>query len=267
MGEHHHAYHRIAVIGEGKLADSILTNLVNAKHQTTQFTMESAWPSHIPCNLVIAITDENEAGKKQLIQRLESRVHEDTIIAVNSESIPLEDLQAISKQPSRILGLNWSYPADLSLFLEIVVNDGTARQNCKSLEALAKEKWGKDPYIAYSGFSLRARMMAAWAREAIYLVENDYASMESVDRACRNDAGYYLPFAGNFRYMDLMGTYAYGMVMKDLNPELSNDVRLPDNIADDASAYAPNTSEEKYRQFSEAIRALILKYDHETFDS
>ena len=65
-------------------------------------------------------------------------------------------------------------------------------------------------------------------REAFYLVENGYASVEDVDRACRNDAGYYLPFAGNCRYMDLMGTYAYGMVMKYLNPDLSKDRHLPD---------------------------------------
>jgi 3-hydroxybutyryl-CoA dehydrogenase len=30
--------------------------------------------------------------------------------------------------------------------------------------------------------------------------------------------------------MDLMGTYAYGLVMKDLNRELSKDTKLPDFI-------------------------------------
>lgn len=260
-------YQNVAIIGEGKLVDSILANLGNAKHTTTQLTDKGEWPNHIPCNLVVAITGETEAQKKEIIQRLESRVHENAIIAVNSESVPLENLQAVSKHPARIIGLNWSFPANLSLFLEIIVNDSTAQQHYIALEALATEKWGKDPYVAHAGFSLRARMMAAWAREAIYLVENDYASMESVDRACRNDAGYYLSFAGNFRYMDLMGTFAYGTVMKDLNPELSNDTRVPDNIAADVNAHAPNSSEEKYRQFSEAIRELILKYDHEAFDS
>jgi 3-hydroxybutyryl-CoA dehydrogenase len=60
-------------------------------------------------------------------------------------------------------------------------------------------------------------------REAVYLVDNGYASIADVDRACRNDAGYYLPFCGNCRYMDLMGAYAYGRVMKDLNPDLSKE--------------------------------------------
>src|SRR5690606_22811349 len=75
---------------------------------------------------------------------------------------------------------------------------------------------------------IRSRLLAALVREAFYLIENGYVGVEDIDRACRNDAGYYLPFAGNCRYMDLMGTWAYGTVMADLNPELSNASHLPD---------------------------------------
>ncbi len=64
-------------------------------------------------------------------------------------------------------------------------------------------------------------------REALYLVDNEYATVEDIDRACRNDPGYYLSFAGNFRYMDLMGPYSYALVMKDLNPELSKADKPP----------------------------------------
>src|SRR5690606_19420495 len=168
--------------------------------------------------------------KQHLIRRLESCVREGAVIAINMEGIPLAELQAVSQHPDRIVGLNWCYPADLTFFLEIICNEKTLPDHVRELEVLAKKGWFKDPYIVRSGFSVRARMMAAWAREAFYLVENGYASMESIDRACRNDAGYYLPFAGNFRYMDLMGTYAYGTVMKDLNPELSNATAVPDSV-------------------------------------
>lgn len=266
MGEYYQTYQKIALIGEGKLVDSVLANLTKAKHHTIQLSAQAEWPGYIPCNLVIAITDENEEVKKQLIPRLESRVNEDAIIAINSESVPLAELQSVSNHPARIVGLNWSYPADLSFFLELIVNDETAPRHSRALEVLAKEYWGKDPYVARSGFSLRARMMAAWAREAVYLVENEYASMESVDRACRNDAGYYLSFAGNFRYMDLMGTNAYGTVMKDLNPELSKDAQVSDDMRRRLKTYAPDSCPKKHRQFSEAIHALILKYDHEEID-
>lgn len=70
--------------------------------------------------------------------------------------------------------------------------------------------------------------MCALIREAFYLVEHNYVSAEDIDRACRNDPGYYLPFAGNFRYMDLMGTYLYGLVMEDMNPDLSAGSGIPE---------------------------------------
>jgi len=113
-------------------------------------------------------------------------------------------------------------------------------------------------------------------REAFYLVQNRYASIEDIDRACRNDAGYYLPFAGNFRYMDLMGTYAYGLVMKDLNKELSTESIIPEffkkimeeggkGMENKNGFYQYNEEEVKkwnklFNSFSYKIKRIIEKY-------
>jgi 3-hydroxybutyryl-CoA dehydrogenase len=117
--------------------------------------------------------------------------------------------------------------------------------------------------------------LCALVREAFYLIDQDYATMEDIDRACRNDAGYYLPFAGNFRYMDLMGTYAYGLVMKDLNPELSTQTQIPESFAslfngrNDAAetrSFYGNTREEldkmkmTAREFSYKIHRLMQQF-------
>ncbi|PPL02794.1 3-hydroxyacyl-CoA dehydrogenase NAD-binding domain-containing protein [Parapedobacter indicus] len=279
----------LLIVGDGKLAYSVAGNALRADQETTLLTSDvkaaysavkqampdrvkklilpKAWPTVLSHHWIVVITEERSDIKRQLIERLEGCVGKDAVIAVNTESIPLAELQAASRYPERILGLNWCYPADLTFFLEIICNEKSASNQIRALEAMAKNGWNKDPYLVKSGFSVRARMMAAWAREAFYLVENGYASIESIDRACRNDAGYYLPFAGNFRYMDLMGTYAYGVVMKDLNPELSQATVLPDSVVADFQDYAadhPERWEKIVRTFSEEIRELILKYPHET---
>ncbi|WP_262245757.1 3-hydroxyacyl-CoA dehydrogenase NAD-binding domain-containing protein [Parapedobacter soli] len=234
-------------------------------------TLLTDWPDAIPCDLAVAITPEQPAAKRNIIQQLACRLDDDAIIAINTESVSLEELQAGNPRPERILGLNWCYPANLTFFLEIIANAMSDAKSIDRLVTMGRERWGKDPYTIHSGFSARARMMAAWAREAIHLVEQGYASMESIDRACRNDAGHYLPFAGNFRYMDLMGTYAYGMVMKDLNPDLAQLTTVPEKLAEELVAYAVSGSAEReaaFQRFSEEIRALILKYPHpyETLD-
>lgn len=113
-------------------------------------------------------------------------------------------------------------------------------------------------------------------REAFYLVENGYVSVEGIDRGCRNDAGYYMPFAGNFRYMDLMGTFIYGLVMQDLNPELSKSRHIPHffqeliqkgNLGMDSGKGfydyqdgEPENWDALLQQFSYQISDLISKY-------
>ncbi len=178
--------------------------------------------------LSIVGAGENEAEKKRLLAELELVLPSRAVIALMSESVALSVLQEEALSPERLFLVNWAYPAHTTLFLELVANERSDRGQAGQLLELANTAWGKDAYLVCGERSMRARMISAMVREAFYLVSNGYASLEDIDRACRNDPGYYLPFAGNFRYMDLMGTSAYGMVMKDLNRELANDTRLPD---------------------------------------
>lgn len=226
--------------------------------------------------MAIGITEENLAVKQRLIHELEEALSPETIIALNMESFLLEDLQQNTKYPCRVIGLNWCEPAHTTAFLEIIGNRLTPAAVIKKVETLAVKCWSKDPYIVHCGYSVRARLMAAFTREAFYLVENGYASVEDIDRACRNDAGYYLPFAGNCRYMDLMGTYAYGLVMEDLNRELSKQDKLPlffTRLVESGKwgmqheegfyQYAEEEErewEKKFRKFSFEIKEIIAKY-------
>lgn len=282
---------RVFIVGDGEEAYRVAANTLGAGQETVLLTADRTaalaaierasrahthlltlladWPDAIPCDVAVAITTDEVTAKRRIIQQLACRLRADAIIAVNTESIPLDELQDGIEAPGRILGLNWCYPADSTLFMEVVANEQSDPRAVNRLTAMGREAWGKDPYTVHGGFSTRARMMAAWAREALYLLENDYASMESIDRACRNDAGHYLPFVGNFRYMDLMGTYAYGMVMKDLNPELAKMTSIPDNLEAELAAYIPSNRElreKAFERFSKEIRALILKYPHDALD-
>ncbi|MFN3381600.1 MAG: 3-hydroxyacyl-CoA dehydrogenase family protein [Runella zeae] len=118
--------------------------------------------------------------------------------------------------------------------------------------------------------------MYAMLREAFYLVENGYATVEDVDRSLRNDLGYWITFAGPFRFMDLTGIPAYLTVMKDLFPELSNTAQVPSMMEElvasgakgvsNAQGFYPYTAqsaehwEEQFIEFSYDIRKLAKKY-------
>jgi 3-hydroxybutyryl-CoA dehydrogenase len=293
----------IMVIGQDKLAYSIVSDLLlsgyaatlltenrqNAGEAISAYLPESKnldivtdWPEKICSQLVVLVTLDQLAEKQELIRQVEERCADDAIITVNLERLCLDEIQTHMRNKTRLLGLNWTYPVPRTFFAEVIANQYTDPASLADVEKWLKTYWKKDPYVVQHGFSIRARLMAAMLREGIYLVENDFASVESVDRACRNDAGFYLPFVGNFRYMDLMGTYAYGMVMKDLNRELSNIVTLPKILQEKRDKeetgmdngkgfYTYDLKEKEHWQevfaaFSEEIQQLITKYPHESFD-
>lgn len=280
----------IMVVGDDRLALSIAKGLHANDHPAVLLStvdnaavdgvqLDTNWPDTIPSRLVVVSTADRLLDKLEVIRRVEERVSDDTIIAVNMEAISLPEIAEGCQHPERIFGLNWTYPVDQTYFAEIIGYVNSDKETLDRLVDQVAKYWGKDPYVLRGGLSIRARMMAAMLREALYLVEEDFASVDSVDRACRNDAGYYLPFSGNFRYMDLMGTYAYGMVMKDLNPELSSSKDLSPLLEEKRNLgqvgmeqgqgfYGYTKDDRQYwekvfDEFSEEIKELINKYNHE----
>lgn len=291
----------VLLVGDGDLVASIAVCLLNAGHQvivcgnSKKFT--ETFNRHInsqakdddyadriivdedickepKCKLAIVITPEKESEKIHTLKKVTDTIAGDVIVAINTESISLKTLQQSCSNPQRLIGLNWSEPAHTTSFLEVIETE-LSSETAAEIIKLAKTHWGKDPYVVEND-GIRGRLISAMAREAAYLIENKYASYEDIDRACRNDAGYYLPFSGNCRYMDLMGTYAYGMVMKDLNPDLSKDKELPSfikkilnaggNGMENKKGFYNYTDEdvEKWRnqmdKFSYEIQAIIEKY-------
>jgi 3-hydroxybutyryl-CoA dehydrogenase len=113
-------------------------------------------------------------------------------------------------------------------------------------------------------------------REACHLVDSGIATVEDVDRSLRNDVGWWITFAGPFRYMDLMGVEAYYRVMKDLLPELSTSPEIPPLMRSVVETgghgisngrgfyrYTPAQSkrwEKLFLKFNYEIRRLAMKY-------
>ncbi len=162
-------------------------------------------------------------------------------------------------------------------FLEVICGEQSDIKYAEKIVALAEE-WGKEPSLVRKdirGF-ITNRLMYAMMREAIHLVENGYATIEDIDRACRNDMGYWITFAGLFRFMDLTGIPAYLTVMKDLFPELDNSTKAPHFIEDlvasgakgvsNAQGFYPYTKESAKKweklfiEFTYDIRKLSEKY-------
>lgn len=229
--------------------------------------------------VIIETIIENVEEKKQLYRQLETVISSTAIIGSNTSAIPVSILQEGLTHPGRLLGIHWAEPAHITRFMEVICGKDSDIKYANDIIALA-ESWGKEPSLLKKdirGF-ITNRIMYAMLREAFNLVENGYATVEDVDRSLRNDLGYWITFAGPFRFMDLTGVPAYLTVMKDLFPDLSNITEAPKTMVDlveagakgvsNAHGFYPYTKEsaekweEEFIEFSYDIRKLAEKYSH-----
>ncbi|CAF0889116.1 unnamed protein product [Adineta ricciae] len=227
--------------------------------------------------VVIECTLEDMTIKKQVYERIENVVSDQTIITSNTSAIPISLLQKETRVPDRFLGLHWAEPSHTTRFLEIICGDKSNQEKAEWLYKLS-HYWAKEPTLVRKdirGF-ITNRLMYALYREAFHLVENGYATVDDVDRACRNNAGYWMTLVGCFRWMDLTGVPAYHAVMKDLFPTLHNGTEVPkliDDLVNDGGKgisnahgfykYTPEEAQlwrETFEEFSYEVRRLALKY-------
>jgi 3-hydroxybutyryl-CoA dehydrogenase len=229
------------------------------------------------CFFISECVVENIDIKKTVYGLIESSVSDKAIITTNTSAIPITLLQKLVAHPERFMGMHWAEPAFTTPFLEIICGPQT---NINLAEAVYKtaSNWGKEPTLVRKdirGF-ITNRLMYAMFREGFNLVENGYATIEDVDRACRNDAGYWMTFCGMFRYMDITGLQAYHHVIKDLFPTLSTQTEMPrlieaiakegGNGITNGKGFYPYTQEEAaewekaFEEFSYEINSLAKKY-------
>jgi 3-hydroxybutyryl-CoA dehydrogenase len=306
---------RIGVIGLGLMGSSITTCILAAGHKVTalarhiekadeakkrilnflkqlreegilkedpdriiqRLTITDSYSLFADHEVVIESIIENIDEKKRVFQELENVLSPTTIIGSNTSAIPVTILQNGLQYPERLLGIHWGEPAHVLRFLEVICGKQSDIKHAEKIVALAEE-WGKEPSLVKNdirGF-ITNRLMYAMMREAFYLVENGYATIEDIDRACRNDMGYWITFAGPFRFMDLTGIPAYLTVMKDLFPELDNSTKAPAFIEElvasgakgvgNAHGFYPYTKESAkqwerlFIEFTYNIRKLSEKY-------
>jgi len=261
----------IAVVGLGLMGRSIVACLLAAGHRVTGVTNDLAASASTPemirelleemrrealltadaglvmSNFVLSgsIKDAAEAEiliesitedlemKRSLLREAEGVVSETCILATNTSALPVSLMQKGLAHPERVIGIHWDEPAHVTRFMEIIPGEVTTPALVEHVAKLA-ENWGKEPSILRKeirGF-ITNRISYAMYREACSLVDSGVCTVEDVDRSLRNDVGWWIPFVGPFRYMDLMGVESYARVMKDLLPDLSTGGQVPKLMSD-----------------------------------
>lgn len=150
--------------------------------------------------IVEAIVEKLEV-KRDLFHKLEEINDNDSILATNTSSIPVTQIARGLKHPERVAGLHFFNPAQIMKLVEVISGAETSAEVCNTLMELSK-KLGKVPVMAKDspGFIVN-RVARHYYVEALKILEEQAAELETIDALCES-AGFKM---GPFRLMDLIG--------------------------------------------------------------
>ena len=189
---------------------------------------------------VIESVTEDLVTKQAVFDELERVLAPTAVVASNTSAIPISLLQQTRQHPERFVGMHWAEPAHATRFLEIIRGEATSDDTITRTADLARQL-GKDPTVCRKdvpGFIVN-RIGYAMYREALALLEEGVADVETIDRSLRNTLGLWAASCGPFRWIDLTGGPAlYAKAMERVLPTLSTSAAVPAPMARLADADA-----------------------------
>ncbi len=174
------------------------------------------------CDLLIEAIIEKPEPKIDLFQQVAAMNAPETILASNTSSLSIRELQQNCPHPERVAGLHFFNPATLMKLVEVVSTENTSRHTTDALVAFCKQL-KKVPVTCTDapGFIVN-RVARHYYLEAMRLVEQGIADFESIDQIM-TATGFKM---GPFTLMDLIGMDINLAVSQSLYDALGQPARL-----------------------------------------
>jgi 3-hydroxybutyryl-CoA dehydrogenase len=155
-----------------------------------------------PCELVIEAVPERLELKHEIYGRLSEIVSQECVLASNTSSLLVTAIAAGATHPERVVGMHFFNPAPVMRLLEVVAGEQSS-EGALALAHATGEAMGKQVIRAHDGPGfLVNRCNRPFGLEALRLVQEQIAEIETIDRICRLQGGFRM---GPFELMDLVG--------------------------------------------------------------
>ncbi|MBI4924917.1 MAG: enoyl-CoA hydratase/isomerase family protein [Bdellovibrio sp.] len=133
-------------------------------------------------DLTIEAIVENMDIKKKILKELEGFVKDDTVIASNTSSLSITEIQSGLKNPSRVVGMHFFNPVSRMPLIEVIRGENTSDEAVTTVFQLSK-KLGKTPIVVKDapGFLVN-RLLMPYLNEATWLLAEG-APVPEIDEA------------------------------------------------------------------------------------
>ncbi|HUB73151.1 MAG TPA: 3-hydroxyacyl-CoA dehydrogenase NAD-binding domain-containing protein [Solirubrobacteraceae bacterium] len=154
------------------------------------------------CELVIEAAPERLELKHEMYGRLSEIVGEGCVLASNTSSLLVTAIARGATHPERVVGMHFFNPAPVMRLLEVVAGVESS-QRALDVALATGEAMGKTVILAKDGPGFIVnRCNRPFALEALRMLQEQLADVESIDRICRMEGGFRM---GPFELMDLVG--------------------------------------------------------------
>ena len=169
-----------------KRAHALFDKKLRSKHLSTA-AKDRLIPDHraigaSKADVVIEAIFENLEAKRELYAQIEPQLHKKAILATNTSSLPLEDLSADLKDPSRLVGLHFFNPVAKMQLVEIIHAEHTNQAMLDNAAGFVKKISRLPLPVRSSPGFLVNRILMPYIMEAITLVDEGVAP-EQIDTA------------------------------------------------------------------------------------
>jgi 3-hydroxybutyryl-CoA dehydrogenase len=134
------------------------------------------------CDFVVEAATEKFEIKSGIFRELDSICRPEVILASNTSSISITRLAALTKRPTRVIGMHFFNPVPVMKLVEVIRGLATTNQTSETVRELAV-KLGKTPVEVNDapGF-VSNRVLMPMLNEAMYAVMEGVAVPEAVDQ-------------------------------------------------------------------------------------
>jgi enoyl-CoA hydratase / 3-hydroxyacyl-CoA dehydrogenase len=138
------------------------------------------------CDLVVEAVFENLAVKRDVFSKLDKVTGPETILATNTSSFRVTQLQDDLKHPERLVGLHYFFHPAKNRLVEVIPGDRTDDKSLQRAWALMNAT-GKTaiPSADGCGFIVN-RFFVPWVNEGVRLLAEGYGTPGEIDRAARD---------------------------------------------------------------------------------
>ncbi len=168
-------------VGKKELTQAEANETLGRIHPTTDLKK-----AVIDSDLIIEAVPENLKIKKNALAEADKLAKPEAVIVSNTSSLSITKLASATKRPEKFAGMHFFNPPQRMKLVEVVRGAITSDETV-SIVVEAAKTMGKEPVLVKkdaAGFIVN-RIIVSAINEAVFLVSEDVASSEDIDKAIK----------------------------------------------------------------------------------